>query len=207
MEFTRRKTGAETGMDVLPPRFHVTMIYLVGEASKGTTAEYSDYQCRPQWYQDFRGDNSCTSNDPGDDWLGVEKDRSKEEAELGGTVSKQQCGANSGGGPEARAGVVALCYEESAFDESICDYRGPVNECVSNSTHEISSREYNISSIFQSKPEAVFEALNGQSILNLGNSTSLSGIWRGSFSIVSESPRIVSGADFRPENGSIRIGR
>lgn len=180
--------------------------YLVGEEKYGTTDEYSDYSCRPQWYYDFYGDNSCTTNGPGDDWLGVEKERSKSEATLGGSVSKTQCGANSGGGDEARAGVVALCYEESAFVQSICDYRGPVNECVSNSTHQISDQKYNISSIFESTNNAVFESLSGTGTLNLTNSTELSGFWRGSFLIEAKNPRITSGAKFRPENGVIRLG-
>jgi len=35
--------------------------YLVGEESYGTTGEYSDYQCRPQWEYDLKGNNSCTT--------------------------------------------------------------------------------------------------------------------------------------------------
>lgn len=180
--------------------------YLVGEEKKGTTDEYSDYSCRPQWYYDFTGGNSCTSNGPGNDWLGVEKERSKSEAELGGSVSKTQCGASGGGGDEARVAVVALCYEESAFEQSICDRRGPANECISNTTHDISNQQFNISSIFESREEAVFEAFNGPGTVNLTNSTSISGFWRGSVTINAERPVLKSGAKFSPGSGVISIG-
>ena len=181
--------------------------YLVGEEKYGTTDEYSDYQCRPQWYQDFRGDNSCTSNSVDDDWLGLEKERSKSSAVKGGSVSKTQCGANSGGGDEARAGVTALCYEASAFDDAICDSRGPINQCISDQSHSISGQSFNISSIFESRETATFEASDGVATLNLTNSSRISGFWRGAFEIRAERPRLVSGASFRPENGRIKIGK
>ena len=180
--------------------------YLVGEEKKGSTDEYSDYQCRPQWYQDFRGDNSCTSNSVEDDWLGLEKERSKSDAVKGGSVSKTQCGANSGGGDEARAAVTALCYEESAFQDSLCDSRGLNNECISNTSHSVGGQSFDISSVFEARSNAVFEALDGEAYLNVSNSSTISGFWRGSFVIDAERPRIISGARFRPENGDIVIG-
>lgn len=87
--------------------------YLVGEEERGSTDEYSDYQCRPQWYMDFVGDNSCTSNTRGDYWLNLSKERNWTSGTLGGSVSRQQCGAQSGGGDEARAGVAAYCVNPS----------------------------------------------------------------------------------------------
>lgn len=89
----------------------------------------------------------------------------------------------------------------------ICDRRGLFNECVSNSTHEVSGQSFNISSIFESEASSVFEALNSRATLNVSNSTALSGVWRGSFDILSSAggPRLKSGASFRPENGRILI--
>ena len=91
-------------------------------------------------------------------------------------------------------------------DLEICDRRGPINECISNSTHNISGENYNIQSIFQSEPASGFEAFSGKATLNITNSSTISGLWKGSFDIKGERPRIVSGAHFRPQNGRIVIG-
>lgn len=50
---------------------------------------------------------------------------------------------------------------------AICDRRGLFNECVSNSTHEVSGQSFNISSIFESEASSVFEALNSRATLNV----------------------------------------
>ena len=88
-----------------------------------------------------------------------------------------------------------------------CDYRGPENECVMNSTRQLSQQVYNVESVFESKRNAVFEAFEGAATVNVSNSSILSGLWRGSFFIKSDEARIVSGAKFRPEGSRIIIGR
>lgn len=91
---------------------------------------------------------------------------------------------------------------------SICDQRGPFNECISDSSHDVSSKSYSISSIFQVENTAVFQALDGVASISVDNSTVLSGVWRGSFDISTlgqESTVIKSGARFEPENGRIII--
>jgi hypothetical protein len=87
--------------------------YLVGEESYGTTGEYSGYQCRPQWEYDLKGNNSCTTTSLDDEWLGLSKERTWSSGTQGGSISHQQCGANSGGGDEVSAGVTAYCVNPS----------------------------------------------------------------------------------------------
>lgn len=96
-------------------------------------------------------------------------------------------------------------YSES-IGPSICDSRGLDNECISNQSHSIGGQSFNISSVFEARSNAVFEALDGEAYLNVSNRSTISGFWRGSFNIQAERPRIVSGAVFRPENGNIVIG-
>ena len=90
---------------------------------------------------------------------------------------------------------------------TICDRRGPFNECISNSTHEVSGESFDLSSVFQAEASSAFEALNSKATLNISNSTTLSGSWSGSFDILSGvgDVRLKSGASFRPENGRILI--
>jgi hypothetical protein len=90
----------------------------------------------------------------------------------------------------------------------ICDIRGPFNECISDSEHNISSKSFSISSIFEAKETSVFEAFYGMANINVGNSTSLSGFWSGSFNITTpekERTTIEPGAEFKPENGRIIV--
>lgn len=90
--------------------------------------------------------------------------------------------------------------------ENFCDFRGPLNECVMNETNQLGQQQYNISSVFEARSSAVFESTNGQSTLNITNTTTISGFWEGSFSINTESPRLVSGTRFKPEGGRIIVG-
>lgn len=100
---------------------------------------------------------------------------------------------------------VSLSSEEGGL--FICDRRGLFNECISNSTHEVSGESFDISSVFQAEASSVFEALSSKATLNVSNSTSISGTWKGSFDILSGAgdTRLKSGAIFRPENGRILI--
>jgi hypothetical protein len=116
----------------------------------------------------------------------------------GSTDGGSGCGGGDGG-----SGIVLVRYKTGP---SICDRRGPLNECISNSSHSISGQSFNVSSVFQAENTAVFEAFSGKATLNITNSTSLSGLWRGEFSIQTPNPRIESGAEFKPENGNIVIG-
>ena len=88
----------------------------------------------------------------------------------------------------------------------ICDSRGPVNECISNSRHEISGEKFDVTSMFRAEESAVFKAFNGKATLNLTNSSSISGLWKGAIRIQAERPRLKSGARFRPQGERIIIG-
>jgi hypothetical protein len=91
---------------------------------------------------------------------------------------------------------------------SICDSRGPKNECISDKEHDISSESFTISSIFEVERSAVFNAVNGLAFIEVGNSSSLSGTWKGSFNISTpeETPAVIApGAHFQPGSENILI--
>lgn len=92
-------------------------------------------------------------------------------------------------------------------EKTLCDSRGPFNECISSSRHDISGEKFNITSIFQSEKTAIFNSLNSPARVNISNSSRISGLWKGSFTIFSNSAQITPGADFRPEDGRIIIGK
>jgi hypothetical protein len=131
------------------------------------------------------------------------------EPNTGGGGGAADAGTAGSGG----SGIVIVKWNRTESESSgisICDSRGPFNECISDSSHIIGSKSFSISSIFQAKGTAVFEALSGIATINVGNSTSLSGFWRGSFNITTleqQETRIKPGADFQPENGRIIIGK
>lgn len=97
-------------------------------------------------------------------------------------------------------------YGFSKVENDFCDNRGPRNECILNETSKLSPEKYNITSEFRSETSATIESLSGIATLNITNSTSISGLWRGSFEIKTKDPKLTKGAKFRPENGIIRIG-
>lgn len=88
----------------------------------------------------------------------------------------------------------------------LCDKRGTSKECISNSSHTISGQDFSIENVFTTTNTAVFQALNERASISVSNSTSISGIWKGSFKITSEDRTTVeSGAQFKPEKGRIQI--
>jgi hypothetical protein len=118
----------------------------------------------------------------------------------GGSTDSSSGGCGGDGG----SGIVLIKYNG---DFSICDRRGPQGECISNSTHSVDNQHFNISSLFQSESTAEFNSLTGTATINVTNRTRLSGLWRGGFEIFSERTVIRPGADFRPENNRIIIGK
>ncbi len=87
-----------------------------------------------------------------------------------------------------------------------CNFRGPINECLMNETNQLQEQEYNISSVFESRSNAVFEAFQGPATLTIDNTTSISGLWKGNINIESERTRLEAGAQFQPEGEKIVIG-
>lgn len=93
-----------------------------------------------------------------------------------------------------------------ASEKSLCDSRGPQNECIFESQRNVNSETYEIDSQFISRETNIFQALSSPASFNVNNSSRISGLWEGSFDIISEETRIVSGAKFRPQGGIISIG-
>jgi len=91
-------------------------------------------------------------------------------------------------------------------ETEFCNIRGPKNECIINEKNDLEASTYNVNSIFESTSNAELNSLNGQARINITNSTSISGLWTGSFFIDTNRPRIVSGARFKSFNGDIVIG-
>jgi hypothetical protein len=108
------------------------------------------------------------------------------------------------GGEQGGSGIVIIKYRTGA---SICDRRGAQEECISNSTHNVDNQHFNISSLFQSESTAEFNSLTGTATINVTNTTRISGLWRGGFEIFSERTIIRPGADFRPEENRIILGK
>lgn len=90
---------------------------------------------------------------------------------------------------------------------TICDSRGIFNECISNSTHEVSGKSFNISSVFQAEASSVFRSAGAKAVLDVSNASYISGLWEGSFDIRtgSEFSTLKSGARLRPEGGKILV--
>lgn len=90
--------------------------------------------------------------------------------------------------------------------ENFCDFRSPSNECVMNQTNNLGAKQFNVSKPLRVEPDAAFRAFSGRAIINVTNSTLLSGSWRGEFSVEAENPEIQAGTSIRPRNGDIVIG-
>ncbi|WP_414837741.1 DUF2341 domain-containing protein [Candidatus Nanosalina sp. VS9-1] len=96
-------------------------------------------------------------------------------------------------------------WEFSTVVSSLCDLRGPRNECILNSSKQISDKSFSIQEIFQAKQKADVGALSAPAQLNIFNKSAISGLWTGGFTITAEKVTIKEGAKFRPENDSIVI--
>ena len=120
-------------------------------------------------------------------------------------------GGSHGDGENGDTGI--LYFEKTDEIETIgdikkdfCNYRSNFNECIMNETNQLSSQQYNISSILKARRNAVFKAFNGPATINIDNSTQISGIWKGAINIETRSPRLKAGAEFRPQGERIIIG-
>ena len=112
--------------------------------------------------------------------------------------SKMDSGVNSGHGK-----VEIELVETDEF----CNFRGSNNECIMNETSQLPAQQFNVSSVFESRSNAVFEAFNDEpAVLQLENTTTISGLWTGNIQIESDRPRLEAGAEFRPEGERIFIG-
>ncbi len=89
-----------------------------------------------------------------------------------------------------------------------CNFRGPRNQCVSNQTNFLSQSSFDVSSALLVEPSAVFQSSLSQPLINVSNSTRLSGEWRGGFEVSSSSsPVIGAGASLEPGEEDIVIGK
>lgn len=105
--------------------------------------------------------------------------------------------------------VVVSDVSEPETDFTICDNRGPKNQCFVNSTHSLDSRDIDIPSIFEASPNSEISSIGPKSNITFTNTTRLSGLWTGSLNISVENDRnaiISAGARFDPSNGNIVIG-
>ena len=86
---------------------------------------------------------------------------------------------------------------------NICDIRGPENECVLNSTRDISQKNFTVDSVFLSGSEASVTASEDFGEIRISNSSSFSGLWTGNIKLFAEEVVLEAGASFRPEDGRI----
>jgi|GEM_PF-1754123 len=90
-------------------------------------------------------------------------------------------------------------------ETKLCDSRGPSNECIINSQRNVNSQEYDITSRFFVESSSILQALSSKAVFNISNKTTISGLWEGSFDIISDETRLVEGAKLKPGNGEIVI--
>lgn len=122
----------------------------------------------------------------------------------GGAGGMGYAGSDSHSGGDGGDGIVVI---RTSGDSEFCNARGPFNECVMNQTNNLQNQRYDVSSIFEARNKAVFEAFNGVATLNITNTSTISGVWKGEFDIIAENPRVEAGAKFRPQDGAIVVGR
>jgi hypothetical protein len=115
----------------------------------------------------------------------------------------------SGGdrGNSGSDGNTGTTYTATWEPPTICDTRGQNNECILNEEQQLEPESYNISSIFISETSANINALKGQAVLDISNSSFISGLWHGSFYLNTSNPVLEPGASFKPEKGRIILGR
>jgi hypothetical protein len=89
---------------------------------------------------------------------------------------------------------------------AICDRRGNLGECISETTHDIDGKNIDLNSRFEAKETSIFEAFTTQAQLSITNSSIISGLWTGTFNLTADQITIKTGADFRPNNGRIILG-
>lgn len=95
----------------------------------------------------------------------------------------------------------------STIAATLCDFRGPLNQCVLNSSREVSNQNFSIQAVLDIRSEASLEALSGQGLIEVSNNTIFSGLWTGNFEVRAEKITIKEGARFRPGNERIILGK
>lgn len=93
----------------------------------------------------------------------------------------------------------------SEKSRGLCDSRGPENECILNSSRQISQNTFTVDSVFQAGTEAYLNASEGNSMLNITNSSSISGLWEGGIEFEADKLVLTSGARFRPQDERINL--
>lgn len=84
--------------------------------------------------------------------------------------------------------------------QSICDSRGILNQCNIEKEHKLNGNDAKIDSIMNATATGLISSLEDNSLVNVTNTSTISGIWTGGFTIDSSSPVITSGARFEPGN-------
>jgi hypothetical protein len=82
---------------------------------------------------------------------------------------------------------------------SLCDERGPKNECIVDSENEISGWNFKVDSELIFRTNSIMRAESEKSILEVSNTSSISGLWTGTFNFISEDITLRSGSKLRPD--------
>jgi hypothetical protein len=97
-------------------------------------------------------------------------------------------------------------FRLNASKKDFCDYRGDRNQCIVNTSRELAGGTTEISETFISKENSLLERLSGEkSILNITNTSKISGTWRGNIHISSNQIRVKPGGEFQPDENRIII--
>jgi hypothetical protein len=82
--------------------------------------------------------------------------------------------------------------------QPICDSRGIFNQCKIEKAHQLYGNEIKIDSVMNATSSGVISSYESNSFINVTNTSSISGIWKGGLTIASSNPVITSGASFNP---------
>lgn len=83
---------------------------------------------------------------------------------------------------------------------SICDRKGPKNECIVDTQNDISRRTFEVEDVFISERSARLESESEMATLSVFNESILSGVWTGNIGFKAREISIKPGAKFHPEN-------
>jgi hypothetical protein len=83
---------------------------------------------------------------------------------------------------------------------SICDRRGNRNQCIIDSKKELSNKNSDLTSIFETKDTAQIISYSAESSISVSNNSLISGLWKGNIDFSAAEMTLRPGASFTPEN-------
>lgn len=93
----------------------------------------------------------------------------------------------------------AGAWSFSTVPSSLCDFRGPKNECIVETEKNISAKDFSRQEIFETRESSSLKSFFGSSNIFISNKSALSGSFEGSINMSATEVTIKPYAEFRPE--------